>query len=404
MLPKTPPTKPTPYAKRNLFYAQYREDELDEQGNVVARRQRYIPLVDESGQRITGRRAAQRACDVLYERILAEYEGVTEREGVPPELLAPYAERYLTQHTRRAGTRRSYGTKLASFMSYLKEEHGIIRFAELTREHVKGYLAMRRESVKPVTVAGDWRALRAFLREAMRDGHVPESITKGISAVASRMERASEGFFTSAEMNAIVQHCRDNEPEWLPIFAGYRYTGCRRDELLYLQHDDIDTRRDLIRIADYKPNYEWRPKRSGRTIDLHPALKTILAELPCEQEFVFSHPDGATYANAITDRRELGRKAWRKIKRLCDVLQLEAHDPTGSWNRRFPNGGHLRAFRSGISIELQLAGAPLAYVQALLGHHDSSITLEHYSKIVPELMGRLTKPLIETLGSVKAPQ
>lgn len=65
---------------------------------------------------------------------------------------------------------------------------------------------------------------------------------------------------------------------------------------------------------------------------------------------------------------------------------------------------HLRAFRSGISCELQLKGAPLAYLQNQLGHRDQSITLEHYTHLMPELTGSLTKQFFAYLGSTAASQ
>ena len=67
--------------------------------------------------------------------------------------------------------------------------------------------------------------------------------------------------------------------------------------------------------------------------------------------------------------------------------------------KHVPNGPHLKAFRHGVSIELQLKGAPLAYVQNQLGHHDQTLTLEHYSKICPGLLGNLTKKFIASLGT-----
>lgn len=130
----------------------------------------------------------------------------------------------------------------------------------------------------------------------------------------------------------------------------------------------------------------------------HPALQSVLEALPRDSAFVYGHPDKVVYGDPIADRRELGRKAWRKCKRLCELLDFEAHDETQSWKRRFPKGAHLKAFRAGISCELQLRGAPLAYVQELLGHHDQALTLEHYTHMIPDLMGRLTKPFITSLG------
>ena len=194
-------------------------------------------------------------------------------------------------------------------------------------------------------------------------------------------------------------YCRTTEPAWLPIFAGFRYAPFRRDELSYLEWSDIEFDRDHIRIADEKLDYDWRPKRTGRTMDMHPALRDILRSLPRTSSFVYTHPDNASSAKVRADRRELGRKAWRKCKRICEALDLEARDETKSWKRRFPNGPHLKAFRSGISIELQISGAPLAYCQEMLGHHDARITLEHYTHIAPELLGRLTTKFIGGLGS-----
>ena len=394
---RRPPTKPAKYLKpgRKPYYAQYREDRLDEHGNVIGRRQRYVPLTDETGRRITAPRAADRACETLYESLMAAWSSRPRS----PEALAAYKTRYLASHSRRQGTARSYETKLRSFIEFLESEHQVTRFAQLAREHIKSYLDHRQRDVKLVTVYGDLRTIRAFLNEAVRDGHLAANITKDIKLAPLRRGRASEGFFLPVEMDAIVDHCREREPDWLPIFAGFRYAPFRREELTYLEWSDLDFDRGLIRIADEKPAYAWRPKRTGRTMDLHPSLATILRSLPRTCPFVYQHPDRATFENAIQERHELGRKAWRKCKRLCDLLDLEHKDETGSWRRRFPNGAHLKAFRSGIACELQLRGAPLAYVQELLGHHDASITLEHYTHIVPELMGRLTKPFIGTLGA-----
>jgi integrase len=263
---------------------------------------------------------------------------------------------------------------------------------------IKAYLAARMDEVKLVTVHGDLRAIRAFLNEAVRDRRITENPCKGVKLPKLHSGHASEGFFLPQEMDAIVDYCERAEPAWHGVFAGFRYAPFRREELCYLEWTDLDLSKDLIRIPDEKIQYGWRPKRTGRCMDLHPKLKEALQKMKVAGNFVFAHPDGSRFDDAITERRELGRKAWRKVKSLCELLELEKNDETGSWLRRFPNGAHLKAFRSGISCELQLKGAPLAYVQNQLGHHDQSITLEHYTHLVPELMGSLTKQFIAYLG------
>jgi integrase len=390
------PSKPRKYRKkgRQNYYAAYWQDKLDDDGNIVRRQQIQITLVDEDGQPITTPRRADKACDRLYEQLSTEWNGrPTETTS-----LDDYKNRYVSARSRRQGTSRSYETKLRQFLEYLVENHAATQFKDIRREMVKAYLDDRTEDVKLVTVHGDLRAIRAFFNEAVKDGHLKDNISKGIK-LPKLTNRASEGFFLPSEMDAIVEYCRECEPKWHGIFAGFRYAPFRREELCYLEWSDLDLDRDVIRIQNEKQEYNWRPKRTGRTMDLHPAFKAALENVRSSGSFVFAHPDGATFDDVRTERYELGRKAWRKIKTLCDHLNLAEKDESGSWDRRFPNGAHLKAFRAGVSCELQLKGAPLAYVQEQLGHHDNQLTLEHYTHLVPELMGSLTKQFIGYLGN-----
>ncbi len=389
------PSKPRKYRKkgRQNYYAAYWQDKFDDDGNIIRRQQIQVTLVDDDGQPITTPRKAERACDRLYEQLSAEWH------GRPTEVtsLAIYKDRYVNARSRRQGTSRAYEIKLRQFLNYLVDEHDATQFKDVKREMVKAYLDDRLDKVKLVTAHGDLRAIRAFFNEAVRDGQLAENVSGGIR-LPKLTKRASEGFFLPSEMDAIVEHCRDHDPKWLGIFAGFRYAPFRREELCYLEWSDLDVDRDIIRIQDEKQEFEWRPKRTGRTMDLHPSFKEVLSNVRGSDAFVFAHPDGATFDDVRTERYELGRKAWRKVKTLCDHLDLAEKDESGSWERRFPNGPHLKAFRSGISCELQLKGAPLAYVQEQLGHHDNQLTLEHYTHLVPELMGSLTKQFIGVLG------
>ncbi len=394
---KRPPSKPRKFRRegREHFYAQYWADRLNDQGETIGRRQIHVTLMDEQGCRITAARKADRACDELYGRLLADWRGDTQDAS----LLRDYMDSYVSSALRRPGTSRSYGTKLGQFITFLEGECGVRRFSEVRREHVKQYLDARLGEVKLVTVHGDMRAIRGFFNEAVRDRKLRESPCRAVQLPRLLGAQVSEGFFLPQEMNQIVEYGEKHEPEWLPVLAGFRYAPFRREELCFLEWSDVDLERDHLHIRDVKPQYDWRPKRQGRIMDLHPRLKQIVSEMPREGGFVFAHPGSSKYADVIAERRELGRRAWRKLKTICDSLGLAEQDETGSWGRRFPKGPHLKAFRSGIACELQLNGAPLAYVQNQLGHHDSAITLEHYTHLIPDLMGHLTKRFVATLGT-----
>lgn len=401
MKTKKPPSRPRKFRRKgsDRYYCVYWEDKTNDAGEVIGRRQVQVPLNDEDGQKITAPRKAEAACDRLYESLTEKWRKVADGAT----LLSIYLDSYLSAATRRAGTRRSYETKLTQFREFL-EGHGVRSFSELERGHIKQFLDHRLEDVKLVTVYGDLRAIRAFLNEAVKDGQVAKSPCTKITLPSLKGAHRSEGFFLPQEMDAIVQHCEKHDPDWYPIFAGFRYAPFRREELCFLEWSDVDLDRDLIVIQDEKKSYGWKPKRDGRTMDLHPQLKRIITSRKAASDFVFQHPDKVKYENVLTERHELGRRAWRKIKTLCDELELADRDETKSWARRFPNGPHLKAFRSGVSCELQLKGAPLAYVQSQLGHRDQSITLEHYTHLVPELMGSLTKRFVAYLGNTEKAQ
>lgn len=391
------PTKPRPLKRkgRPYYLAQYWEDKVDDQGNLLGRRQVQVALFDEQRRRITRPRAAERGCDALHKDLLEQY-----RESLlKPESLAAYKERYIRTHLRRLGTSRYYDTKLTQFFTFLHEQYDVTAFSQVAREMVKSFLDFRLEQVKLVTAYGDLRAIRAFFNEARRDGYLSKNPSQGIALPALRGRNVSLGFFLPNEMNAIIAHCERNDPRWFPIFAGYRYAPFRREELCYLEWDDLDFTRDVIHIRDEKQEYNWKPKRDGRVMDLHPTLKDVLVGLERVKNFVYIHPDGASFDDPVRERRELGRKAWRKLKSLCEMLELDQKDETGTWKRRFCNGATLKGFRSGVCCELQLKGVPLGYVQEQLGHHDSSLTLESYTHLVPTLMGTLTKKFIARLGA-----
>ncbi len=394
---RQPPSKPKKVLRkdRGWFYAQYWEDELDSTGKVLGRKPVQVPIYDDHGERISTPKKADQACDDLYQQLLAVHHNVINGAV----RISEYKGKYITGHLGREGTSRTYDTKLRDFISFLDTNGAVTRFSELRREHIKAYLDHRLSKVKIVTVHGDLRALRAFFNEAIKDRHITENPCRGIKLPRLAGAKASEGFFLPEEMDAIIAYCLEREPEWYAIFAGFRYAPFRREELCFLEWEDLEFGREVIYVRDEKRKYNWRPKRDGRTMDLHPKLMEVLQGIEPEGSFVFPAPEAWDVDSVVTERKELGRRAWRKIKTICRALDLKAKDKTGSWDRRFPNGPHLKAFRSGVCVELQLNGAPLSYCQAQLGHHSLDITLDHYTHMVPELLGHLTKKFIKLLGS-----
>ena len=160
MKQRRPPSKPRKFKRkgRSYYYAQYWDNRLDDEGNVIGRRQVQVPLYDHHGKQISTPRNADKACDILYNQVIEAWNGAASGTT----LLEEYKNGYVTSHSRREGTSRSYETKLRQFFTYLDSKYHVKNFSQVKREMIKSYLDSRLDEVKLVTVHGDHRAIRAF--------------------------------------------------------------------------------------------------------------------------------------------------------------------------------------------------------------------------------------------------
>jgi integrase len=172
--------------------------------------------------------------------------------------------------------------------------------------------------------------------------------------------------------SAILTHMMVERPELGRIVATYRDTGCRRNEALGLQADDLDFARHTIVIrrqwfGRQKP--PGPPKgRRPRTVDMSTALEAVL-HAALEESDMIARRLGCPPSPRWVFRSALTGVPFHPVfvGRAIGTASLEIGP-----KRVSPKG-----FRHAVATRLLHDGESPRYVQLLLGHAHLSTTMQY---------------------------
>lgn len=186
--------------------------------------------------------------------------------------------------------------------------------------------------------------------------------------IKSQKKRATEEkYFTVEEVEAILESCRKSPSTMSIGIYILAYSGMRRGELLGLQWNDIDFKRNKISIRrvvyldkNTKMIKDTAKSEAGiRVIPLLPKLKEYLESAPHKSDFIVpdSHGDFYNPKNFST-----AYKAF--IRSVNGVRELGTH-----------------AYRHALATHLHAAGVDIRTIQAILGHTDITVTGNVYISV-----------------------
>jgi integrase len=186
-----------------------------------------------------------------------------------------------------------------------------------------------------------------------------------VSAVERLREPASEiKFLTLEDIDRQLQVLADY-PVIYVLVAVYIYAGLRREEALWLTHEDVDLEQKVLRVRAKTIDREyWQPKtKKNRVVPISNALFEILSEYkpPVNCIWFFPSPTGKRWNtdNFSHDLREIN-----KAKNL-------------EWS--------CLDFRHTFGSQLAQKGESLYKIAELMGN-SPEICRRHYAALVPEKM------------------
>ncbi|MBU2221841.1 MAG: site-specific integrase, partial [Candidatus Omnitrophica bacterium] len=167
-----------------------------------------------------------------------------------------------------------------------------------------------------------------------------------------------ERWFTVEEVGKILNYCKGEcrRIPWYVIFATFYYTGMRRNELRFLEWQDIDWHKGIILIR-HKDGFKPKTDRA-RQIPIHPELLPILKSLKRNKSnYVFINSRGNILAKD---------EMTQKLKDILRILGLK--------------DGKLHSWRHTWTAHSVMNGVPREAIKAIGGWKDYKM-IERYSHL-----------------------
>jgi integrase len=261
---------------------------------------------------------------------------------------------------------------------------GRIRLRRLTHTHIEALYdqllapSAERPALAHKTVYEIHLVIRGALTHALRRGLVTKNAALVARSPLLKATRRPEArSWTEEELQQFLRAA--NGHRYFPLLWLTAMTGMRRNEVLGLQWDDIDFKRQrlslnrgLVAVGYEVHQSRGKTRNARRPIDLDPSTLSILEAwraLPRAEAtatgvelhgWVFTDGDGQpVHPHAITP-------AFERISRRAGVPVIRLHE--------------LRHTHGTLLIK---AGVPVKVVSERLGHGNIALTIETYQHVLP---------------------
>jgi integrase len=229
----------------------------------------------------------------------------------------------------------------------------------LVREFMKALLA---KDLSPKTVLNAMVVLKEMFKHAVQWGYLDSNPAQ--YAERPRGEDQEMQILTPPEVRRLLDAA--DEPVRTLLLCAV-LTGMRRGELLGLRWEDVDLEghRIFIRRALWRGKFVTpKSRRSRRTIDVAPTLRSALARLSSRFQggLVFCSSDGKPI-----DPDNFAHRDWVRVLHCAQLRRIRFHD-----------------LRHTYASLLIAQGAHPKYIQAQLGHASIQTTLDRYGHLMPD--------------------
>jgi integrase len=312
--------------------------------------------------------------------ILSRQQKALKPKEKPTPLFKAYATRWveeLEMQSLSLSTRTSY--------RYHAEKHLIPHFGDMLLNEIgyselKAFVLEQTKKYRKDTVRLDIATMRLIFGEAFREGVVERSpvasLGKFIGGASRRKEKVDP--FTLEELHQLEARVAEKHAAYYEFVLMMARTGVRIGEALGLQWKDLDLDKGIALIRRNIPIHRQvqptKTKSSERSLDLSPELVQALrslfrrrreewfakgeTEIP---KWVFCGQRGEPFQYS-----NFRRRCWLRALKDAKVRERTPHD-----------------LRHTYASQMLLAGEPLSYVSAQLGHKSPEITLRVYSHWIP---------------------
>lgn len=237
------------------------------------------------------------------------------------------------------------------------------RLSDLSAEDVRQWKRKLVEDGRSKTTLSIYhRHLRAIFNRTMKWKMIDINPFDQVEISRGRRKEAQEKNMAYEEVVKLLKTIDDSGDHLFGLFVRFvLYTACRRNEILFLQYEDIDLEAISITV---------RPQKTGKLLELpiNKALKRVIDGMEIRQGYIFQTQSQSRGAAAK-------KQPWHqdfvthKFKKYVRTAGLPEHYT-------------LHSLRHTYATHLRKQGVPLDIVQRLLGHASSRTTEDNYDHSV----------------------
>jgi len=256
-------------------------------------------------------------------------------------------------------TLKRYAGIMNNFKEFLRERYPAIAYLDkLGQEHFEEYKEYRRNVKKksPVTINCELDMLGNLFRCLKIKKYASSNPVEDVKRLQELHKE--ERWFTVEEVEKIFNYCKGERRRipWHVIFATFYYTGMRRNELRFLEWEDVDFDNGRIMVR-HKDGFKPKTDRA-RQIPIHPELLPILESLKRHKShYVFINSRGNIIAKD---------EMTQKLKQILRDLKLK--------------DGKLHSWRHTWTAHSVMNGVPREVIKAIGGWKDYKM-IERYSHL-----------------------
>ncbi len=303
-----------------------------------------------------------------------------------PTIFSEYAQKWLelNKSGKSANTRRMYQNTLKLHTDLLNSK----RIDKITKSDVQ--LQLKQQEGHRATQEFMLLTIKQVLDNAVDDGLILRNVADNIKLDTER-KTVDRRPFTEFELQAIDQ--ADLDPEERCFVSLALYTGMRRGEIFALDKCSIDLRSGVIHVnktAVYvKKQTEITPPKSNagfRDVPileaLKPTLKSYLASLETEYLFVRKQKKSGNFEPLSSSQIHVfWKRIYQKLNESARKLMAAGVMPDVINISDPMHGISPHWFRHNFATILYYSGVDMKEASRIMGHANTSITLETYTHL-----------------------
>lgn len=236
-------------------------------------------------------------------------------------------------------------------------------------------IGMRKEGFSGKTINEATNSISKPLREAYNRNYIKEDIGNKLSVVYS--DTKERGILTEEEGEKLLKHLKNSTApktfdrwKYLVCAIAY-YTGMRQGEILALQKEDLDTKKNIICV-----NHSWnrlaklKAPKNGHTRKTFPISPILMNELVEYSEM--NSKSNFVFPAKVKENQPI------KVSRINDIFNKALNDIGISEDERKERNIVFHSLRHGFVSNALANGVAFDYVEKGAGHLTKAMT-EHYT-------------------------